>query len=387
VLESASGEWITLRSASGRECCRYVFRLSELEHDGERRAPSEERLFYSGEATRIGRDGAVTAMQREAISRTVTSTPTAVHATLGLERSAGPSIGSPGWEQLPELEAELGESFDDRAKRAWEMHLDQLRAQGARLAVGTASETATLSHHEELVLRLTVTRECDAEQPVIAVSGECRVSWEMRRTESPLHRAEARLAAWVMADDLEVVASSPSSPPNGLESWQVIGEHPDHGVSLVCDSEVDSAFGEWSGRGAAEVTKPDVTIRMGSGVVMEATAAHEQESQATLHARAGCLLHVRIHPPPVPSATSTSAAGEAQPPAARCACAGSTMELTLGIPWPGESSTAADSTDARPMRLDARAVRLGRGAQATWRVVDVDWEAANLDVQESEGIR
>lgn len=222
---------------------------------------------------------------------------------------------------------------------------------------------------------------------MIELSGECRVTWEMQRASEPLHHVEALLAAWVLADDLEVVASDPSSPPSGIEAWQPIESHPDHGVALVCDPGADAAAGEWTGRGDVEVTKPEATITVGSGILLEAVAAHIPQSSATLRARAECVLQVRVHPRPVASASSRSDLEEAQP-VEQCACAGATLELTLGTPWHDpQPGPPTDSTIAGQMRLDDRAIRLGRGARAAWRVAEADPQPTGQDVQELEGSR
>jgi len=377
-LESASGERITLREASGRECCRYVFHLSEVTGEDEDGPAAEERLFYLGEATQIGRDGAVTPLQREAITRSVSSTPTEMDATLTIERAAGPSIGSLGWEQLPEPEGDDGNPFDDRAKQAWELHLEQLRQQGARPAVGRISEATRLHRRQQLRLHLSVTRACDAPQPVIDVSGESRVQWESNRTGSRLHGAEAQLAAWVLADDLRAVATSPTAPLAGLRSWHVVDEPDAHGISLVSDPEAASSMGEWSGQDAAQVTKPEVTVEMGCGVALEATAAHVRESLARLQGRAEFRLRVRIDASSLGVADDTRAADDDEPPLPSCSCSPS-IDLTLGMQQlEGNDEGPADSTAAGLMRLDGRVVHVGRGDRGTWRVVEVGTDTAHV---------
>lgn len=377
-LESASGERITLRPAVGRDCCRYLFRLTEARSDSAE-LPTEERLFYSGGATQVGRDGAVTPLQREAITTTAVITPTAVDATMTIERTSGPSIGSPGWEQLPVQDNQERGRLDELARRAWELHLDQLHQQGARLAVGTASETATLSRHQRLLLTVTVIRGCDAEQPVIDVTGQSRVQWDMAQVAPTLHRADASLAAWVLADDLQAVAASPTSPLLGVRSWHLLDGHGQHGVSLVGDPAADQAMGEWSGVARVQVAKPELTIELGCGVAVEAAATHVETGLATLRGRAESLLELSVSAPSPTAARDVAADAKARGDAS-CTCANPSISLTLGIGDQADAETGdADSTTAGRMRLDDRVVRVSRSGRDGWNVVRVASDIAPTD--------
>ncbi|MDX1510947.1 MAG: hypothetical protein R3249_06350 [Nitriliruptorales bacterium] len=375
-LELPSGKRQLLRTPASDACCRWLFSLSESSIDADDK-PVEERLYYVGKSTQIGRDGSFTPLQRESIAREVLASPTDLDATMAIVRSPGPSVGSPGWEQLP---AESDSEFDDRARRAWELHLDQLRLQGARPTAGRTSEGNRLEHGRRLLLHVTVDRSCEAAQPVIELDAEANVRWNSHQVGGFDH-ASGQLSAWVLADDLRAGATTPVAPPQGLRSAAVVGHDPP-GVSFSCDPDADASGGGWSGTASSRVEKPDFTIDMGVGIEIEAAAVHVDESEVVLHGRASSHLRLRVSPKASEGRPTGPEVGAGP---ASCACATPAIDVLLGAgAAAGSEAPPLDSTPVGSMRFDARVVQIRRTAAGAWSVAEGDDDPVE-DVEERDG--